>query len=241
MLNLFRKLRGSSLEEENSTSGTGVNKYLIYAVGEVLLIMIGILLAVQINKWNEGKQERRDAVQFFQNFRSRIYEDLQIIQGAMDYNRNYREQFQFAIETIEKNDRVQIDSLGYIALKLTKYSDFDRPSNIYESIVNSGEIRLIKNKEIIEKIQILEETYHYFNRMENIHYDLITSIVPELISLIKYSDRSVQDPDRLYDYQFQNILITTEDIMSEKDEIYHRAIGQIQEIITMLDFELNND
>lgn len=72
-------------------------------------------------------------------------------------------------------------------MKLTKYSDFDRPSNIYQSIVNSGEIGLIKNDRIIDRVQILEETNIYFNRMEEIHYDLIMSIVPELIALIKYS------------------------------------------------------
>lgn len=47
MLKFFRKIRQGLLTENK------ISKYLIYAIGEIALVMIGILLALQVNNWNE--------------------------------------------------------------------------------------------------------------------------------------------------------------------------------------------
>lgn len=52
MLTFLRNIRRSFIE-----SGSA-RKYLLYAIGEVLLVMIGILLALQINNWNEWRKDR---------------------------------------------------------------------------------------------------------------------------------------------------------------------------------------
>jgi len=53
MLTFLRKIRKSLVE-----SGS-VHKYLLYAIGEILLVMVGILLALQVNNWNEERKARR--------------------------------------------------------------------------------------------------------------------------------------------------------------------------------------
>jgi len=52
MIKFFRKIR-YDLMEKNKTG-----KYLKYAIGEIILVVIGILVALQINTWNEEKKER---------------------------------------------------------------------------------------------------------------------------------------------------------------------------------------
>jgi hypothetical protein len=57
MIKFFRKIRMNLLTE--NTSGKPANRtgrYLKYAIGEVILVMIGILLALQINNWNEERK-----------------------------------------------------------------------------------------------------------------------------------------------------------------------------------------
>ena len=49
MLTIFRRLRNQSLFQ-------GGKKYLLYAIGEILLVMVGILLALQVNNWNEERK-----------------------------------------------------------------------------------------------------------------------------------------------------------------------------------------
>lgn len=234
MIKFFRKIRRKLLDQGD------LKRYLIYAIGEIFLVMIGILLAIQVSNWNNIEIDNTAGEKFYQNFKRQISEDLQTINGTIAYNNNYRNQYQYAIQIIEENDRSKIDTLGYIALNLTKYSDFDRPSNIYESIVNNGEIKLLKNDRIIERIQALEETYIYFNRMEKIHYDLVLGIFPELITTIKYSNRSVEQPHKIFDYKFQNIFIASVEVMNEKEDVYIRAKDQIIELTALIDEELDS-
>ncbi len=60
MIQVFRKIRRELLTEGKSS------KYLKYAIGEVALVMIGILLALQVNNWNEGLKSNRVKNKFCQ-------------------------------------------------------------------------------------------------------------------------------------------------------------------------------
>ena len=51
MIKLFRKIRQKMLTENK------FSKYLLYAVGEIILVVIGILIALSINNWNENRKE----------------------------------------------------------------------------------------------------------------------------------------------------------------------------------------
>jgi type II secretory pathway pseudopilin PulG len=58
MINFFRKIREKLLTEGKT------GKYLKYAIGEIVLVMIGILLAVQVNNWNEQRKDRMQRAEF---------------------------------------------------------------------------------------------------------------------------------------------------------------------------------
>jgi hypothetical protein len=235
-MKIFRKIRESLIKEDK------VSKYLTYAVGEIFLVTIGILLAFQVNSWNTQQIKNKAAMKSYANIKRQINDDKNVIIGNKDYNILYLKQYEFATEIIEENDRNQIDTLGYIVLNLTKYSDVNRNSNIYQNLVNSGELKLLTNQEVIEKLQRLEETYSYMNRMEKIHLDAILfGIVPDLQTVMKFSDRSVQIPNQLYGYEFQNNFLSMIGIMNEKDEIYNRAVNEIDAITELIDNELNSD
>ena len=61
MINFFRKIR-YDLMEKNKTG-----KYLKYAIGEIVLVVIGILIALSINNWNEGLKNQRVEKSFYLN------------------------------------------------------------------------------------------------------------------------------------------------------------------------------
>jgi len=233
MIKFFRKIR-YDLMGKNKTG-----KYLKYAIGEIVLVVIGILIALQINNWNSKRIEKREEISSYTNIKRQINDDKNVISGIIDYNDFYYKQYKYANQVIEQNDQSKIDTLGKIALKLYKYSDFNRSSNIYQNLINSGESKLLKNRDIIEQIQRLEETYIYMNRMEKIHFEVIMSGAHlDIQESIKFSDRSVRKPEELFGVDFQNHFISMMGIMIEKDEIYHRAINEIEIIIELIDEEL---
>jgi hypothetical protein len=220
-------------------SENNFSKYLIYAIGEIFLVTIGILLAFQLNTWNTQQIKNRAEKVSYANIKRQINDDKNLIIGNLNYNNLYLKQYELATEIIENNDRNQIDTLGYIALNLTKYSDVNRSSNVYQTLVNNGELKLLTNSEVIGRLQRLEETYSYMNRMEKIHLDVILlGVAKDLQKIMKYSDRSVQIPNILFGYEFQNYFLTMIGIMKEKDGIYIKAVDEIDKITELIQKEL---
>ena len=72
MIKFFRRIRQKLLSQGS------LNKYLLYAIGEILLVMIGILLALQVNNWNEHRKAQERQQKLYANlkidFQSRLNE-----------------------------------------------------------------------------------------------------------------------------------------------------------------------
>ncbi|MEJ2585524.1 MAG: DUF6090 family protein [Robiginitalea sp.] len=85
MLRFFRQIRQRLLTDSK------FNKYLLYAVGEILLVVIGILIALQINNWNEERKAREREQQLLislsEDFKSNLVSlenSIQVIPGLIE-------------------------------------------------------------------------------------------------------------------------------------------------------------
>ena len=233
-MKLFRKIRQKLIKEGN------LKRYFLYALGEILLVMIGITLAFQLDNWNDDRIKRSAELNYYENISSQISVDKQKISDLIALNKWHGDQFKFAIELVERNDTTQMDTLGLIIRNLTQYSDFDRQGNIYETMVNSGEIKLLKNNEIVDGLRVLEEKYIYINRMENIHYDaMMTYVVPAINPVLKMTDASIKEPEMIFNHEFQNLLVALIGIITEKEKVYKEAIREIDLITDSIGVELN--
>ncbi|RKR13066.1 hypothetical protein CLV91_1780 [Maribacter vaceletii] len=216
-----------------------LKRYLLYAIGEILLVMVGISLAFQLDNWNENRIKENTEINYYKNIKDQIDDDKTLIIEQLEYNNLYMSQFKYANEVLDANDRSKMDTLGHIIRNLTQYSDFDRKGNIHETLVNSGEIKLLKNNTIVNRIRMLEEKYNYVNRMENIHYDAIMSHVIQAINpVIKFSNGKIQKPDEIYNYKFQNLVLSILQVMIEKDKVYHEVLYEIEFTINLINEEL---
>ena len=234
MIKIFRNIRKQLLTEGR------LRKYMLYAIGEIFLVVVGILIALSLNNWNNDKILRNTELKIYKNVKNQITEDRDLLVGIKDYNSTYFEQYKFATQLIERNDRAKIDTLVQIAPNIYKYSDFNRSSNIYQNLVNSGDINLLKNSAIIERIQGLEELYIYINRMEENHFKIILQFGGTLIiDNINFSTGEIENPDEIYSFKFQNRLFAFMSISEEKDAVYHRALIEIDAISELIEKELH--
>lgn len=233
-MKLFQKIRKTLIKEKN------LKRYLLYAVGEILLVMIGISLAFQVNNWNDNRIKRSAELKYYENIRAQIKGDKKLIEEQIEFNNQYQAQYAYAAQIIEINDRTKMDTLGLIVRNLTQYSDFDRQGNIYETMVNGGEIKILHNNGIVNGVRYLEEKYMYLNRMENIHYDaMMKHVVTGINSTIKFATAEIQKPELIYHYEFQNLVFSLLQIMEEKDKVYIEALNEIENIVVLIDQELN--
>jgi hypothetical protein len=232
-MKFFRSIRQTLVKEGK------LKKYLLYAIGEILLVMIGITLAFQVSNWGDNQIKKAAEIKYYQNIRDQIAGDKALIMHQIAYNNRHMAQFAFANEIIENNDRSKMDTLGTIVLNLTNYSAFDRQSNIYETMVNSGEIKLLQNDNIINGTRELEAILLYIDRMENIHHEAMMSYAaPNVLTAVKWSTGKIQEPDIVYSFKFQNLILVLIQIMVEKDDTYNQALKEIDRLTALIDKEL---
>ena len=232
-MKLFRSFRQNLVKEGN------IKRYLIYAVGEILLVMIGISLAFQVSNWDDNRIKKNAEIRFYENIKEQIIDDKELIEGQKNYNNYFMAQFKYANKIIETNDRSKLDTLGTIVRDLTNYSDFDKEGNIYETMVNSGDIKLLHNHEIVNGIRELEELYHYVNRMENIHYDaMMKYVIVNISPVMAFATSEIKKPDIIFTYEFQNLVVMLLQIMNEKDSTYNKALNEIERVTKLIDEEL---
>ncbi len=235
-MKFFRKIRQRLINEGK------LKRYLLYAIGEILLVMIGISLAFQLDNWNDDRINQNAEIRFYENIKEQIIDDQELITSQREYNNHYMAQFKYANEIIEANDRSKIDTLAVIVGNLTQYSDFDKEGNIYETMVNSGQIKLLRNHEIVNGIRELEELYHYTNRMESIHYDaMMNHVVKAINPVLKFATTEIKKPDAVYSYEFQNLVIVLMKVMDEKEMVYNNTLEEINRVLNLIDEELENN
>ena len=80
MLRFLRQLRQSKL------SGNQFLKYFLYALGEILLVVIGILLALQIDAWNNDRIQKKKELIYLKEIRLNLQDDLELIGFCLDSN-----------------------------------------------------------------------------------------------------------------------------------------------------------
>jgi hypothetical protein len=214
-----------------------VSFYLLFTIGELVLIVLGILLALQFDNWDKDQEYHEIEQQYYQDLTTQLVEDQHTLQGQIEYSNDFRSQYQKALNIIATDDQSRKNELAKYALNLKSYSDFRRKSTTYQTLVSSGDIKHIQNKRLITMLQYLESEYSYIERIEDTHKEVILeSIFPNfLIKAIRISDLSLVEPNILYNYQFENIVIVTVSLMDEKTDIYKRAIQEIDKILVQIE------
>lgn len=139
MINFFRKER-KKLADENKAI-----KYTRYAIGEIVLVVIGILIALSINNWNENRKERLQEAtllkQLLVDFNSNLEQLDQKIGMRKDFMISSKRLFKY-IDYPELRNK---DSIDYYLVKTLPYATFDP---IINDLAGSGELSLIKNIEL---------------------------------------------------------------------------------------------
>ena len=80
MLRFFRTLRQRLLTENK------FSKYLLYAIGEILLVVIGILIALQVNNWNEERNRTNTEIEYLKRLRSDLANDTAYYHRRIKYS-----------------------------------------------------------------------------------------------------------------------------------------------------------
>jgi len=122
-------------------------KYMRYAIGEILLVVIGILIALQINNWNEAQKELKKEQQILLSLREEFQQNIK----ELEFDHKINEGCLNAVVTILNFDDTQdfesktIDSL---IGQMYNYATFDARLGVMNDIISSGNLELIRDDKL---------------------------------------------------------------------------------------------
>jgi hypothetical protein len=187
MIKFFRKIR-QKLVAENRFS-----KYLIYAIGEIVLVVIGILIALSINNWNEDRKNRIAEADYY----CRILEDLELNEKLIDETSELiSSKIQLSKELIFDlnrfpNDKSVILNKFVVAIR----QDVFVPSTIaFDDITSSGQLKLLADVNLKNRL-IQHRTF--LNNILNLLQENRNEIINRMSDFESMSEFGYQEIDYL--------------------------------------------
>lgn len=213
--------------------------YFVYAIGEIMLVVIGILIAVSINNWKQSIDLNKVEQNLYSDLIQELQTDLVGIQGHRIYNNKYLARYKRASEIILNDTQKQLtDTLAIIATELTNFSDFNNEESAYNKLATSGKLEVITNKEILTRLQNLGLLYNYINRLENNQQQFMFTVLPKITEYLRIKPLQVMMPERLYEYKFHNDIEGMIRFGVEKDGLYKQAENDLRSTIILLEENL---
>lgn len=144
MIKFFRKIR-QNLLMQNKTS-----KYFKYALGEIVLVVIGILIALQINNWNENRKNHNLESSFMIRLHDDLQEEITFLESSINYNKQVSDFARKAMSYLNTNiSNIKNQEQSLINLYQASQMMDARPSkSTYTELVSSGQINLISDPQL---------------------------------------------------------------------------------------------
>ena len=157
MITLFRRVREKLLGEGN------VRKYLLYAIGEIMLVVIGILIALQINNWQENQKLRATELETLAEIEQALIQDISVLDTNLAVLETKRQQARELIDHIEQKQphSERLDMLMMDVYYHRGYKTFNTAA--FELLKERG-LGIVQNSELRNKI-----TGHYTTDLADIN------------------------------------------------------------------------
>ncbi len=169
MIRFFRQLRQKFL------AGNQVRRYLLYALGEVLLVVLGILIALQVDTWQDASQKRAQEIEVLAQLKEALgleVSDLQVNVSAIEGSLQ-------SIRVVQKHLESRLpyhDSLAFHFGNSSKGMGYITRSGVYEQLKSTG-MDLISNDSLRNQIVM--------------HYDVNTSYLVDIENILVHSHHNI--------------------------------------------------
>jgi hypothetical protein len=147
MIKFFRRIRQRLLAENKAS------KYLVYAIGEIILVVIGILIALSLNNWKEDLDNRGEETRILNGLKQEFEVNLSEVNRNIKLNTSTVESSIALIELIRSENPFanyrHVDSLLYVAYM---FGSFDAQTGLIDEVISSGKLSIIKDTELRDRL-----------------------------------------------------------------------------------------
>jgi Family of unknown function (DUF6090) len=167
MLNFLRKLRH---KEMNQSPNRPPGRYLKYAIGEIFLVMIGILLAIQVSNWNQSRKDHQREAMYYCQLLEDVEQDQLKMEVQLEVIQNRLASANALIAYLQQ-DEIDMAELALLIGQSVASNDFkiNVTTSTFEDIKSSGNIHLLRDLEL--KMNLIA----YLDNMEGLLNNINTN------------------------------------------------------------------
>jgi len=181
MIKIFRAIRQRLLSENK------FSRYFIYALGEIILVVIGILIALSINNWNQEIKTKEREQFLLQQFKEDYEADLIQIDEKIEIRNNLIHSSNWLLDFIDQPNKIESDSILY-HIGFTNWTATFDPINI--NLNTSRELSIISDPKLrrllsnwdsdVQQVLELEEDWSIFVENLRTPFDVEHNILRDL-------------------------------------------------------------
>ena len=236
MIKFFRKIRQNSLLEGKT------GKYLKYAIGEIILVMIGILLALQVNNWNQLQKANKNEIEILGQIKNALQNNKETLKNRIELYKG----FQIDGNLLEKhlNERLSYsDTLqGYFIIPTRDFS-FGISYSTYENVKNQG-FNIITNDTLrLKIIKLYDEQFGLLKDQESKAADLLPNIMQLAFKYFHTSPNGFKPNDYellLNSLEYSNVLSFMMTIANQFEILSKNSNEEIDKLLSLIEKEIEN-
>ena len=151
MIKFFRHIRKQLLGEGKT------GKYLKYAIGEILLVVLGILIALQINNWNENNKNEKEANFQLLKLKDNLNADRTQLKAAIFSDSLYIDNLTYCVRVLSNEIEAPLEKFLNRFQTMSTIMNFNQTRGAFDGLVSSGKIELINNQTLLDAL------FSYYN------------------------------------------------------------------------------
>ncbi|WP_375324760.1 DUF6090 family protein [Flagellimonas sp. GZD32] len=243
MIRFFRNIR-KQLFEENKFS-----KYLLYALGEIILVVVGILIALQLNNWSQKNKDRQREKLILKQLNSEFLNNKQLFELGRSTYQTKLEACNKVISFFPLPEEQKADSIVKYFQGIFQSYMYNPSNGLVESLLYSSSIEVIQNDSLKHLLSSWKDVFTDYQEEESIVVTELKSLEKFILEEMDFSQMRMnavageKNIKTFNSIRFQNFIIkiqfsTTQllQAMEEEDIDQH-----LQSIIRISELELHQD
>jgi len=146
MIKLFRNFRRNLLNEGKTS------KYFKYAVGEIVLVVIGILIAIQANNWEIAKKAQKEKEFALHKLIANLNQDISTLEYGIEQGKTYISALDSCLIILKSPNAYTKDHFARLFANMNYTLNFDYNQITFNEISNSGKLKLIKKEDLTDSL-----------------------------------------------------------------------------------------
>ena len=195
MIKFFRHIRRSLIQKNQMA------KYFKYAIGEILLVVIGILIALQINNWNENRKDRVKEKHYVSNLIRDVKSQIKSTKANIANEEKAIEQIESVLTNVKKNNGFSDTTEQLKKLQnLIPYKSFKVYGSTFSDLQSSGNMSFISNKDLLDEInQYYIELLNFKTVINENSYDATKNLLKPLLDFGRFNTADMELQNTLAD------------------------------------------